>query len=359
MLVVQCQCGKTLTVPEGSTARRGVCPNCGQMLKLPRTAPRALAPTHLVELTGHQGPVRTTVFSPDGRLLASVGGSETAADDSPTPRFAEIRLWDVERQRAKIAVQGHVDTVLCAAFTPDSQILITGSKDQTLIVWDVSRGMHDVVLGLREHSLRGHVSRVTAVSVSPDGSYFVSGSDDGEIRLWNTTQWRCDGISNSGRTGICRLQHSADGRMLAGVWRSKGASIIWDAKTQAEYLRLALMPEEDAEDYDLAWSPDGAFLAVLSANGLRIWDLSSCQVSLSLDASGMRTVAWSPDGRYLIAGGWELKTKYDVQIWDALTGEPLQRLNGQHNALYTVCFSPTGDELACAGRDLAVHLWRL
>lgn len=359
MLVVQCQCGKTLTVPEGSTARKGVCPNCGQMLSLPRTAARDLAPAHLVELTGHQGPVRATCFSPDGRLLASAGGSDSEGEEQASKPFAEIRLWDVEHQRAKIAVQGHHDAVLCMAFTPDSQVLITGSMDQTLIVWDVSRGMHDVVLGLKEHTLRGHAARISSVSVSPDGSYFVSGSDDGEIRLWNTTQWRCDGISHSGRVGICRLQHSADGRFLAGVWRSKGASIIWDAKTQEEYLRLALLPEEDSEAYDLAFSPDASFLAVLSANGLRVWDLSSCQVALAMDASGMRTLAWSPDGRYLVAGGWELKTKYDVQIWDALTGEPLQRLNGQHNSLYCVCFSPTGDELACAGRDLAVHLWRL
>src|SRR5688572_15017419 len=97
MLVVQCQCGKTLTVPEGSNARKGVCPHCGETLNLPTTAaPPSLTPRHLVELTGHQGPIRCTCFSPDGRLVASVGGSETAKEGSTQEKFAEIRLWDVQ-----------------------------------------------------------------------------------------------------------------------------------------------------------------------------------------------------------------------------------------------------------------------
>ena len=39
--------------------------------------------------------------------------------------------------------------------------------------------------------LRGHTNRVRWISFSPDGSLLVSGSDDGTIKLWDGQTWSC------------------------------------------------------------------------------------------------------------------------------------------------------------------------
>lgn len=358
MLVLQCDCGKILEVPASAPARRGVCPHCGQTLQLPEMASSAaLDPRRVGNLRGHRLPVRHAAFSPDGRMLLTTGGSDNGA--APQPPSAEIRIWDVSRQRTLAAMQGHQDAVLCGAFTPDSQTLVTGSRDGTLIVWDVSRGMHDVVLGLKEHTLRGHGGAVTAATISPDGQQMVTASDHGEIRIWDTGTWRCQNQITTGRSGQCRLVHSPQGEFLAAVWDSPGPALVWHAAMMEEYIRLSLRPDEDCEDYSLCFSPDEAFLAISSADLVRIWDLASCQVVLAIDIGGVRCLAYAPNGKMLAGGGWDIKSKFDVHLWDPQSGESLGRLGGQRDSLYATCFSPQGDRLACAGRDLLVHVWEL
>ena len=65
------------------------------------------------------------------------------------------------------------------AFHPDGERLVSGSRDRSLIVWDL---VHEREV-LR---LRGHDWWVHDVTWSPDGSTIASGSKDGTIRLWET-----------------------------------------------------------------------------------------------------------------------------------------------------------------------------
>src|SRR5262249_8547424 len=78
-------------------------------------------------LTGHTGFVRSVVFSPDGKTLAS--GSE---DDT-------LILWDVaSRQPLGPPLTGHIATVTSVAFSPDGKTLASGSGDKTVLLWDMA-----------------------------------------------------------------------------------------------------------------------------------------------------------------------------------------------------------------------------
>ena len=64
-----------------------------------------------------------------------------------------------------------------ACFSPDSRLLVSGSKDTTLKVWDVWTGT------LKE-DLPGHKDEVYAVDWSPDGEKVGSGGKDRAVRVW-------------------------------------------------------------------------------------------------------------------------------------------------------------------------------
>ena len=60
------------------------------------------------------------------------------------------------------SLEGHTQSVRAVAVTPDGRLIVSGSDDNTIKVWDMKSG-HLL------HSLEGHKNRVTGVAVTPDG----------------------------------------------------------------------------------------------------------------------------------------------------------------------------------------------
>jgi WD40 repeat protein len=71
------------------------------------------------------------------------------------------------------------------------------------------------------------------------------------------------------------------------------------------------------------------------------------------EANSARSVAYSPDGRWLAVGNED----HIVRIWDAKTAEKLLELESHTKAVRAVAFSPDGQRLA-SGSD-GLRLWRI
>lgn len=74
-------------------------------------------------------------------------------------------------------LRGHVAPVYQCAFSADSRLLVSASKDTTLKCWNVRTGKLAT-------DLPGHQDEVYAVDWSPDGRMVGSGGKDKAVRLW-------------------------------------------------------------------------------------------------------------------------------------------------------------------------------
>ena len=95
---------------------------------------------------------------------------------------APSRLWDPHSEDPK-ATFDHKSPVLSIAFSPDGEILATGSEDGTARLWNLHPDPH----AAKVVATLGHESPVRSVAFSPDGSTLFSGSADGKMRLWEIT----------------------------------------------------------------------------------------------------------------------------------------------------------------------------
>lgn len=122
--------------------------------------------------------INAVAFDPDGRTMAAGFGTfryEIEGDYQDN----NIHLWDVATGEELRQFSGHEGPVVSLAFSPDGGRLLSGSIDNTVRLWDVAGGQE-----IRRFD--GHNGGIFSLAFSPDGQYFASGSPDASVIIWQT-----------------------------------------------------------------------------------------------------------------------------------------------------------------------------
>ena len=88
-----------------------------------------------------------------------------------------------EKSRLELVGTWHSHNVWSVSFSPDGTKVASGSRDNTVKLWDVTSGEC-------LQTLEGHSSNVNSVSFSPDGTMVASGSSDKTIKIWEDPRHR-------------------------------------------------------------------------------------------------------------------------------------------------------------------------
>ena len=245
-------------------------------------------------LLGHSSPVLAVDVSPDGQLIATGGGDQTA------------KLWQPDG--TLLHTLGHkISSVYALSFSPDSQRLVTSSVDGSIYLW--SR------FGKLLKTFQGHKAAVWAIALSPDGQRIASASEDSTIGLWSADGKPIKTLKGH-QSGVWGVAFSADGNLLAS---------------------------SSADGTVKVWTLDGELVRTLEGHSATVWDV---KFALLADNSGTKRpaiVSASADNT--------------VKLWQ-LDGTLLQTLSGHSSEVFEVAVSTAGDVIASASADQTINLWK-
>ena len=334
-------------------------------------------------LTGHIKGPGLIAYSPDGHTLAS-GGTvwpELIAYSLDGSLYAgTICLWNLHTGEHKVTLGEHEGRVTCVEFSPDGSILATGSVvprgDGTIRLWDV-------VTGKCIATLEGDTGGCELMVFSPDGKTlassgegFLGGVIDGEaIQVWDTEtgqqKFTLENNPNSScfirSTRIQSIAFSPDGSTIVGggrnivderVWSgsddwtsSPGIVQLWDAATGEH--QTTLINGHTAKVRTVAYSPDGSFLVSGSDEDTFLWDTGTDIPKAVLTAANPYAIAFSPDSNTLAIAGKDKR----IRLWDTVSGEHKLTLTEHTDGVYDLIFNPDGKTFAGIGEDSTIRLW--
>ncbi|GAB1204280.1 hypothetical protein APSETT445_002930 [Aspergillus pseudonomiae] len=281
----------------------------------------------------HSNSIVSVTFSPDGEMVAS--GSKDNI----------IKLWDPKTVEQLHILDGHFDSVVSVVFSHDSQILASGSYDHTVKLWDIKSCQQ-----LR--TLHGHSDSVVSVAFSPDSQIVASGSDDSTIRLWDARTGQQLRTLKGHSDWVQSVAFSPDGQIV--VSGSYDNTIkLWETKTGQQ---LRTLEGHSSLVASVVFSPNGYVIASGSYdNTIKLWDTKTGQHLRTLEGhSGLvRSVAFLSDSRIVVSGSYDST----IKLWDAETGEEMRTIEGHSGPVRAVALSPDSQIIASGSYDNTIKLW--
>ncbi|KIK32625.1 hypothetical protein CY34DRAFT_814165 [Suillus luteus UH-Slu-Lm8-n1] len=229
---------------------------------------------------------------------------------------------------------GEVRTMV---LSPDGKKVASGGTDRAVKLWSVDTGK--VI-----KTWTGHTNWATFVSWSQDGGRVVSASDDGTFRVWDVKSGKTIlGPINTGiDTDVRAVCHSPDAKMIATALGSRGLK-IWDANS-GELLKTL-----QRVYWCLAWTSDGK---TLIAGGSKI-DTATWTV-VDLCKIYVNAISVSPNDRILATTSFSKKT---AQLWDLETNQPIGTPLHHQDDVYSARFSVDGKFLLTCCDDDHIYTW--
>ncbi|MEO5959454.1 MAG: protein kinase, partial [Opitutaceae bacterium] len=245
-------------------------------------------------------------FSPDGQLLAT--GSWQGS----------LKLWH-PASGALVKTLTNANRVVSLHFSPDSQTLVACSYDDG--VW-----LYDIASGGQRPVAREHQGQVYDAEISPDGRTLATGGMDQTMRLWDLRTGRQKALFLGHSYRVSRVAWSPDGKVLASGGQDGTVRLWREEPVAAEEKPFAGRVKRGL------FSPDGRLVAVsLPDGGVALHEYPGMKIVAGPQRAGL-PLRFGPEGRTLIALQQAPSAPAEITRWSVPDLRPLGRVPLQESA---------------------------
>ncbi len=297
-------------------------------------------------LIGLSERIQSLRFSPDGQWLAVAGGDPA--------RQGEIQVWDVAKRTLKTSVPVSYDTLYGVSWSPDSKLIAFGCADNTVRAIEASSGKQVLQMG-------SHTDWAMSTTFSVKGDHIISGGRDMSVKLTEVAQQRfvdnvtsiTPGALKGGVMAVAthpEFDHivaaSSDGLpKVYRIFREVTRQIGDDAQLVADLFPMT------GRVFSARFSADGKRIAC--GSGLdRAGELLVCSYDYTNDVpKALRDLMGK------VPGSRKAEEKQQLEDYKKQGIREIARAAVPHSEIYSVAFSPDGQQIAAGGSDGMVRLF--
>lgn len=259
-----------------------------------------------------------------------------------------------EQLKLRGVLSGHGNWVTAIATTAeDPSLLLTASRDKSIIVWSLTRD--DENYGYARRALKGHNHFVSDVVISSDGQFALSGSWDATLRLWEINTGKCTRRFVGHSKDVLSVAFSSDNRQIVSASRDRTVK-LWNTLGECKF---TIIEDGHSEWVSCVRFPPTPNAPVIVSAGwdkvVKVWGVNNFRLKNSLigHTGYLNTVTVSPDGSLCASGGKD----GTAMLWDLSEGKRLYSLDAG-DIIHSLVFSPNRYWLVAA-TSTCIKIWDL
>jgi WD40 repeat protein len=162
-------------------------------------------------LTGHSDYIISATFSPDSNKVLTASRDRTA------------RIYEIISGKELHVLKGHNGWLNSAIFSPDGKLVVTASDDNTARIYDVASG-------IEINTLNTHLDHVNSVAFSPDSKLVLTGSNDKTARIFQVSSGKEIQVFYGHSLGVIWAHFADKGSHVITISYDRKI-IVWDVET--------------------------------------------------------------------------------------------------------------------------------